>query len=73
MRGRYSPEVELCKDAATAPDVHWCGVCGAQQNLRGPVPEGHHLIIIIVIIITINYHHHYHHYHYHLPQWLEVN
>ena len=34
---------ELGQDAAAAPDVHRGGVGGAQQHLRGAVPQGHHL------------------------------
>ena len=31
----------LCKDAADAPEVHRCGVVlSAQQDFRGPIPEG---------------------------------
>ena len=35
---------ELGQDAAAAPDVHRGGVGGAQQHLRGAVPQGHHLV-----------------------------
>ena len=37
------PEVELCQDTATAPDVDRGGVGGTQEDLRAPVPECHHL------------------------------
>ena len=34
----------LHKDAANGPDVHWGGVgLGTQQDLRGAVPQRHHL------------------------------
>lgn len=37
-----APE-HLSKDAAGTPDVHWCGITRLQQDLRRPVPQGHHL------------------------------
>ena len=35
----------LCEDATNGPDVDRTGVLGgAQQDLRGPIPQGHDLV-----------------------------
>lgn len=40
----HSPSPEhLGKDAADAPQVHWRGVTGLEQHLRGSVPQRYHL------------------------------
>ena len=43
------PGDQLRQDAAAAPDVHWGGVCGAQQHLGGPVPQCHHLQVNVSV------------------------
>lgn len=43
--GHVYPSVyHLCKDATDAPDIHSRGVeLAAQEDLRGTIPECHHL------------------------------
>ena len=49
-REERSARSHLVENAAHAPHINRGGVLGgAQQHVRRPVPEGHHLIIILIV------------------------